>query len=31
MEESVMGAYYPRGYYTTREAFEANGPGSIQN
>ena len=25
MEEAVMGPYYPRGYYTTRTAFEANG------
>jgi hypothetical protein len=26
MEEAVMGAYYPRGYYTTKEDFEAQGP-----
>jgi hypothetical protein len=25
IEEAVMGPYYPRGYYTTRAAFEANG------
>jgi hypothetical protein len=25
MEESVLGPYYPRGYYTTREEFEAEG------
>jgi hypothetical protein len=25
-EEAVMGPYYPRGYYTTREEFEAKGP-----
>jgi hypothetical protein len=24
-EEAVMGAYYPRGYYTTKEQFEAQG------
>jgi hypothetical protein len=26
MEESVMGPYYPRGYYTTKAEFEASGP-----
>jgi hypothetical protein len=26
MEATVMGPYYPRGYYTTKEEFEANGP-----
>ena len=26
MEETVMGPYYPRGYYTTTAAFEATGP-----
>ena len=26
MEESVMGPYYPRGYYTTKADFETNGP-----
>ena len=26
MEESVMGPYYPRGYYTTQSEFEAQGP-----
>jgi hypothetical protein len=26
MEEAVMGPYYPRGYYTTKAEFEANGP-----
>jgi len=26
MEEAVMGPYYPRGYYTTKEEFEAKGP-----
>lgn len=25
-EEAVMGPYYPRGYYTTKEQFEAQGP-----
>jgi hypothetical protein len=25
-EEAVMGPYYPRGYYTTKEQFEAEGP-----
>ena len=25
MEPEVMGPYYPRGYYTTREKFEAEG------
>jgi len=25
MEEPVMGPYYPRGYYTTKSAFEAEG------
>lgn len=25
-EEAVMGPYYPRGYYTTKEQFEVNGP-----
>jgi len=25
MEEAVMGPYYPRGYYTTKAAFEASG------
>ena len=25
-EESVMGPYYPRGYYTTKAEFEAKGP-----
>jgi hypothetical protein len=25
-EEQVMGPYYPRGYYTTKEQFEAEGP-----
>jgi hypothetical protein len=25
-EAEVMGPYFPRGYYTTREEFEANGP-----
>jgi hypothetical protein len=24
-EEAVMGPYYPRGEYTTKEAFEAKG------
>lgn len=27
MEEEVMGPYYPRGYYTTKADFEAEGPG----
>ena len=26
MEETVMGAYYPHGYYTTKAEFEARGP-----
>ncbi|MBN8507233.1 MAG: DUF1254 domain-containing protein [Burkholderiales bacterium] len=26
MEEQVMGPYYPRGYYTTKAEFEAQGP-----
>ena len=26
MEEAVMGAYYPKGYYTTKASFEAEGP-----
>lgn len=26
MEASVMGPYYPRGYYTTKEQFETEGP-----
>ena len=26
MEAAVMGPYYPRGYYTTKEEFEAKGP-----
>jgi hypothetical protein len=26
MEEAVMGLYYPRGYYTTKAEFEAEGP-----
>jgi hypothetical protein len=26
MEEAVMGPYYPRGYYTTKAQFEAEGP-----
>jgi hypothetical protein len=26
MEEAIMGPYYPRGYYTTKEEFEAQGP-----
>ncbi len=26
MEEAVMGPYYPKGYYTTKADFEANGP-----
>ncbi|MBK9116033.1 MAG: hypothetical protein IPM22_10430 [Betaproteobacteria bacterium] len=26
MEEQVMGPYYPRGYYTTKDEFEASGP-----
>jgi hypothetical protein len=26
MEAAVMGPYYPRGYYTTKAQFEANGP-----
>jgi hypothetical protein len=26
MEEAVMGPYYPRGYYTTKVEFEAEGP-----
>jgi hypothetical protein len=26
MEEAVMGAYYPRGYYTTKAEFESQGP-----
>jgi hypothetical protein len=26
MEEAVMGSYYPRGYYTAKAEFEANGP-----
>jgi hypothetical protein len=26
MEESVMGPYYPRGYYTTKAEFELKGP-----
>lgn len=26
MEEEVMGPYYPRGYYTTKAAFETDGP-----
>jgi hypothetical protein len=26
MEESVMGPYYPRGYYTDKATFEAQGP-----
>jgi hypothetical protein len=26
MEESVMGPYYPRGYYTTKADFEVEGP-----
>jgi hypothetical protein len=26
MEEAVMGPYYPRGYYTTKAEFEAEGP-----
>jgi hypothetical protein len=25
-EATVMGPYYPRGYYTTKTQFEANGP-----
>ena len=25
MEETVMGPYYPKGYYTTKEAFETEG------
>ena len=25
-EEEIMGPYYPRGYYTTKEEFEAEGP-----
>ena len=25
-EAEVMGPYYPRGYYTTKDEFEANGP-----
>jgi hypothetical protein len=25
-EAEVMGPYYPTGYYTTKEAFEADGP-----
>jgi len=25
MEPEVMGPYYPRGYYTTKEEFEENG------
>jgi hypothetical protein len=25
-EEAVMGPYYPRGEYTDRATFEANGP-----
>ena len=26
MEEAVMGPYYPRGYYTDKATFEAQGP-----
>jgi hypothetical protein len=26
MAEAVMGDYFPRGYYTTKEQFEAEGP-----
>lgn len=26
MEEAIMGHYYPRGYYTTKAKFEAEGP-----
>jgi hypothetical protein len=26
MEAAVMGPYYPRGYYTTKQLFEAQGP-----
>jgi hypothetical protein len=26
MEAAVMGPYYPRGYYTTKQEFEAKGP-----
>jgi len=25
-EEAIMGPYYPKGYYTTKEEFEAQGP-----
>jgi hypothetical protein len=25
-EAKLMGPYYPTGYYTTKEAFEADGP-----
>jgi len=25
-EAEIMGPFYPRGYYTTKEAFEAEGP-----
>ena len=25
-EAEVLGPYYPRGQYTTKEVFEANGP-----
>jgi hypothetical protein len=25
MEEAMMGPYYPQGYYTTKEEFEAKG------
>jgi hypothetical protein len=27
-EEAVMGPYYPKGYYTTKDGFEAKGSGS---
>jgi hypothetical protein len=25
-EEAIMGPYYPKGYYTTKAEFEAEGP-----
>ena len=31
MEAQVMGAYYPRGYYTTKEQFEAEGARKATN
>jgi hypothetical protein len=30
MEAAVMGPYYPRGYYTTKERFEAEGVRKVE-